>query len=667
MIKRSALCLITLILLYSACYAVTNNITAEGRLDVSNSISGSEIYLTGNSTASAYFGNGSNLSGITVSTANYSLLSGNSTNAATSNYALLSGNASNAANASNANYALLSGNASNAANANYAILSGSATSAAGLAAGGFANPTALTGLATVNGSATTAMRSDAAPALSQSITPTWTGAHTWSALGTFSLGLNASGAAVSLNASSNFNTNINTGTSTGVVAIGSTTGAAGITESVGTGNFSLDGVAGSTYNVGASTTSGTITIGGTSETGAITVGASTGTQTLNLGTGAGLSTVNIANGLVGNQVAIANGANTVAQAINIGSGANAANNTINIGAGTNTAGVVAITLGTNTNFANTTAIKGGNGTGAISMTPQTTGTIVIGAPAGTGTISVGASSAAQILNLGTGAGLATVNIASGLVGSAVNIANGANTVAQTVNIAAGANAANNTINIGSGTNTAGITAITLGSTAARANTLTLENGTGAITFGNSANARTWNVGAGNAIQTVNMFNNATPANVLSIGGAASTTTIGSIKNTIGIAGVANGNGVRIGNGRFVVNKPVAAVAAAGSIVATVTQVLDSGIFVFTPGAAAGLQLPTAQGATGLVQALPGTPAVGDVFTFLIVNTTANAVTLEAGAGTTLVDNPPLQNDFKSRVVYCRVTGVGAGAETLSVY
>lgn len=44
----------------------------------------------------------------------------------------------------------------------------------------FANPTASIGLSAINGSATTAMRSDAAPALSQSITPTWTGLHTFS-------------------------------------------------------------------------------------------------------------------------------------------------------------------------------------------------------------------------------------------------------------------------------------------------------------------------------------------------------------------------------------------------------------------------------------------------------------------------------------------------------
>ena len=42
-----------------------------------------------------------------------------------------------------------------------------------------ANPSATIGLAVVNGSATTAMRSDGAPALSQAIAPTWTNDHIW--------------------------------------------------------------------------------------------------------------------------------------------------------------------------------------------------------------------------------------------------------------------------------------------------------------------------------------------------------------------------------------------------------------------------------------------------------------------------------------------------------
>lgn len=50
----------------------------------------------------------------------------------------------------------------------------------GITAGdAFANPSATIGLAAVNGSAVTMMRSDAAPPLSQAIAPTWTGIHTF--------------------------------------------------------------------------------------------------------------------------------------------------------------------------------------------------------------------------------------------------------------------------------------------------------------------------------------------------------------------------------------------------------------------------------------------------------------------------------------------------------
>lgn len=48
-----------------------------------------------------------------------------------------------------------------------------------LTSSAFANPSAALGLAAVNGVAVTAMRSDAAPALSQSIVPTWSALHTF--------------------------------------------------------------------------------------------------------------------------------------------------------------------------------------------------------------------------------------------------------------------------------------------------------------------------------------------------------------------------------------------------------------------------------------------------------------------------------------------------------
>ncbi len=53
-----------------------------------------------------------------------------------------------------------------------------AASAGGIT--GLANPTGTIGLTAVNGSASTAPRSDSAPALSQAIAPTWTATHTFS-------------------------------------------------------------------------------------------------------------------------------------------------------------------------------------------------------------------------------------------------------------------------------------------------------------------------------------------------------------------------------------------------------------------------------------------------------------------------------------------------------
>lgn len=59
-----------------------------------------------------------------------------------------------------------------------ATLTGTTLNIPQYAGGGTAaNPTASIGLSAVNGSATTYMRSDAAPALDQSISPTWTGGH----------------------------------------------------------------------------------------------------------------------------------------------------------------------------------------------------------------------------------------------------------------------------------------------------------------------------------------------------------------------------------------------------------------------------------------------------------------------------------------------------------
>jgi hypothetical protein len=62
---------------------------------------------------------------------------------------------------------------------------------------GFANPPTLIGLTTVNGTAVTAMRSDAAPALDQSIAPTWTGAHTFAPSSVGAVAMTIKGSATS--------------------------------------------------------------------------------------------------------------------------------------------------------------------------------------------------------------------------------------------------------------------------------------------------------------------------------------------------------------------------------------------------------------------------------------------------------------------------------------
>lgn len=82
-------------------------------------------------------------------------------------------------------------------------------------------------------------------------------------------------------------------TGASVNTFGNTTGATSLSLRVGTGNFSLDGVAASTYSIGASTVGGNITIGGTAQTGAITLGSSSASQTVNIGTGTGTSTIDI--------------------------------------------------------------------------------------------------------------------------------------------------------------------------------------------------------------------------------------------------------------------------------------------------------------------------------------------------------------------------------------
>lgn len=101
------------------------------------------------------------------------------------------------------------------------VLAGGGTCVALPAGSSSANPTASVGLSIVNGSASTFMRSDGAPALSVAIAPTWSGVHTFTQgiIGNGGITLNSSGAGSegiitgSNNATENFQvTNNSTGT-----------------------------------------------------------------------------------------------------------------------------------------------------------------------------------------------------------------------------------------------------------------------------------------------------------------------------------------------------------------------------------------------------------------------------------------------------------------------
>lgn len=124
-----------------------------------------------------------------------------------------------------------------------------------------ANPTASIGLAAVNGSATTWMRSDGAPALSQAIAPTWTASHLWTqtitaggnTLINAQMTLAPSGVILTNNQALNFSVNHTTGN----FSMGEVRGIVGsVTESSG---FTL--TTGVAIKATVTGTSGTITTG----------------------------------------------------------------------------------------------------------------------------------------------------------------------------------------------------------------------------------------------------------------------------------------------------------------------------------------------------------------------------------------------------------------------
>lgn len=304
--------------------------------------------------------------------------------------------------------------------------------------------------------------------------------------------------------------------------------------------------------------------------------------------------------------------------------------------------------------------------------------------------------AASDITIGSAAHTGTIFLGLSTAGDTVSIANAVNAAAQVVNIANGASAADTTVNIMSGVGTAGagvlaignntrVTTIGLGNIApAAARTFTIAGGNSAVddtvnilTGAPSLGTQTFSVFSGVATggtQTLNLMTGTGGTKSINIGtgAVANTITIGnttaSTKITLNAGGAAAGNGVRnAGTRQIHANKSVAPVDCADAACnPTVTQILDASIFIAAASADRAFTLPTAQGAAGLVQGLPGTPAVGDIFTFVISNSGASTVTVTAGTGSTVAGNAVV-GAGATKVVTCRVTAVTGDAETITCY
>ena len=208
----------------------------------------------------------------------------------------------------------------------------------------------------------------------------------------------------------------------------------------GSGNFILNGAAGTTYTIGAATVGGTITIGGTAQDGPMILGSSNAVNTLSIAHGSGATVCNVCDVQTGGS--------------------------FNVG------------------------------------TSMTNGTITIGGTgAHTGPIHIGPSTSTLTLNVANTNGKKTINVGSGIDGNNLFLGNGGNTSAQTISIACGASGANSTVSILNGAGAAGTqTCNILGAGATRAGVLNLGIGAAshAINIGSSsAGAITVGVGAGN--------------------------------------------------------------------------------------------------------------------------------------------------------------------------
>lgn len=271
--------------------------------------------------------------------------------------------------------------------------------------------------------------------------------------------------------------------------------------------------------VSMNSTGSTIGIGNVSATGAISVGTAgnraitlgnatnTGTFTINTGSGGFVLSTNATAGTIGigtdnGTGAISIGTGTGSRAISIASGANDGAVNIATAATAGRATVVGNTTGSSSLrlFAGTGAATLSTGTTGGSINLTTTGFVGIADGAGTGAISIAGSLAtgARTISIGTG-GSGAKNITLGeatVAGSSTTInggtAGGVNiaitAVAIPVNISTGSTAGTVAIGTGSAAHTLafgtglGNKTVQVGSTSGTSS-LTLQTGTGAMTFG----------------------------------------------------------------------------------------------------------------------------------------------------------------------------------------
>jgi len=277
--------------------------------------------------------------------------------------------------------------------------------------------------------------------------------------------------------------------------------------------------------------------------------------------------------------------------------------------------------------------------------------------AATGTNTGGAGGTMSVASGAGGAASGATTASTAGAGGALSISGGAGGVASgTATTNTGGAGASATISGGVGGASSGGTTNNGG--AGGAASLIAGNGGNGTTTGGAGGSVA--ITAGNA----GTGGNAAAGNItITPGTATGSGAAGSV--TVGASVAAARAGVRIGASRVIVgNKPTSAVDCTGGLTATVTQVLEGGIF--TSATSVTLTLPTAQGASGIVQNLPGTPAVGDCIQIVLaMNHATNTLTLAAGAGSTIFGIATMTNG--NRIWTGRITSVTPGSETITWY